>query len=107
MSAPPGSTPRATPAASPANGFRPLALPAEALPDGSEMPMKPGAKADCVIILEGLQGRGKSTALSILGGEWFMDTPFPLGDKEAFQQIRGKWLIELGELDGPCAGASG
>jgi putative DNA primase/helicase len=61
--------------------------------------MKPGAKADCVIILEGLQGRGKSTALSILGGEWFMDTPFPLGDKEAFQQIRGKWLIELGELD--------
>ncbi|MED5608506.1 VapE domain-containing protein [Pseudomonas sp. JH-2] len=61
--------------------------------------MKPGAKVDNVLILEGLQGEGKSTALAVLGGEWFMDTPFTLGDKEAFQMIRGKWLIELGELD--------
>lgn len=61
--------------------------------------MVPGAKADCVLILEGVQGRGKSTALGILGGEWFMDTPFPLGDKEAYQQIQGMWIVELGELD--------
>lgn len=61
--------------------------------------MKPGAKVDSVMILEGLQGVGKSTALSVLGGEWFMDTPFTLGDKEAFQMIRGKWIVELGELD--------
>lgn len=61
--------------------------------------MKPGVKVDNVLILEGLQGEGKSTALGILGGEWFMDTPFTLGDKEAFQMIRGKWIIELGELD--------
>ncbi|WP_330114905.1 VapE domain-containing protein [Pseudomonas sp. JS3066] len=61
--------------------------------------MQPGVKADCVLIFEGLQGKGKSTALKILGGEWFMDSPFQLGDKEAFQQIRGKWIIELGELD--------
>ncbi|PPC77920.1 conjugal transfer protein TraC [Pokkaliibacter plantistimulans] len=61
--------------------------------------MKPGCKMDNVLILEGGQGAGKSTALSILGGEWFMDTPFTLGDKEAFQTIRGKWIIELGELD--------
>lgn len=61
--------------------------------------MQPGAKVDNVLILEGSQGKGKSTALSILGGEWFMDTPFVLGDTEAFQQIRGKWIIELGELD--------
>lgn len=61
--------------------------------------MMPGCKADSVMILEGAQGAGKSTALSILGGEWFMDTPFTLGDKDAFQAIRGKWIIELGELD--------
>lgn len=28
-----------------------------------------------------------------------MDTPFTLGDKDAFQAIRGKWIVELGELD--------
>ena len=61
--------------------------------------MSPGCKADSVMILEGAQGAGKSTAMSILGGEWFMDTPFTLGDKDAFQAIRGKWIIELGELD--------
>lgn len=61
--------------------------------------MKPGCKMDTVLILEGLQGAGKSTTLSILGGAWFMDTPFTLGDKEAFQMLRGKWLAELGELD--------
>ncbi|MBW3503380.1 VapE domain-containing protein [Pseudomonas sp. NKUCC02_KPG] len=61
--------------------------------------MQPGCKADSVMILEGAQGAGKSTALSILGGDWFMDTPFSLGDKDGFQAIRGKWIIELGELD--------
>ncbi|HLA32998.1 MAG TPA: virulence-associated E family protein, partial [Pseudomonas sp.] len=61
--------------------------------------MQPGCKADSVMILEGGQGEGKSTAMSILGGPWFMDTPFALGDKDGFQAIRGKWIIELGELD--------
>lgn len=28
-----------------------------------------------------------------------MDTPFALGDKDGFQAIRGKWIVELGELD--------
>ncbi|PKM30396.1 MAG: conjugal transfer protein TraC [Gammaproteobacteria bacterium HGW-Gammaproteobacteria-11] len=61
--------------------------------------MHPGCKADSVLILEGGQGEGKSTALSVLGGPWFMDSPFSLGDKDAYQAIRGKWIIELGELD--------
>ena len=61
--------------------------------------MRPGCKADSVMILEGGQGEGKSTAMGILGGEWFMDTPFALGDKDSFQAIRGKWIVELGELD--------
>lgn len=62
--------------------------------------MRPGCKADNVLILEGAQGRLKSTALAILGGAWFMDTPFVIGDKDAFMQIRGKWIVELAELDG-------
>jgi len=59
----------------------------------------PGCKADSVLILEGLQGAGKSTSMAVLGGEWFMDTPFNLGDKDGYQAIRGKWIVELGELD--------
>ena len=60
---------------------------------------RPGCKADSVLILEGIQGAGKSTSMSVLGGLWFMDTPFNLGDKDGYQAIRGKWIIELGELD--------
>lgn len=61
--------------------------------------MQPPVKVDSVIIFEGLQGLGKSTALSILGGEWFTDTPLVLGDKDGFQQMQGVWIIELAELD--------
>lgn len=60
---------------------------------------KPGCKADNVLILEGEQGLYKSTALKVLGGEWFTDAPFRLGDKDAYIVIRGKWLVELAELD--------
>lgn len=56
-------------------------------------------KADCVLILEGLQGLGKSTALRILGGEWFSDTHFALGEKDGYQQMQGVWICELAELD--------
>lgn len=61
--------------------------------------MRPGCKADNVLILEGAQGLGKSTALAILGGDYFTDAPFKLGDKEGFQIIRGRWIVELSELD--------
>ncbi len=60
---------------------------------------KPGCKADNVLILEGTQGLYKSTALKVLGGDWFTDAPFRLGDKEAYIVIRGKWIVELAELD--------
>lgn len=61
--------------------------------------MRPGCKMDNVMILEGEQGRGKSTVISILFGEFFSDSPLPIGDKEAYQLIQGKWCFELGELD--------
>jgi len=61
--------------------------------------MRPGCKMDNVMILEGEQGRGKSTVISTLFGEWFSDSPLPIGDKEAYQLIQGKWGYELGELD--------
>lgn len=61
--------------------------------------MRPPVKADCVLILEGKQGLGKSTALAILGGQWFTDTHFALGEKDGYQQMQGVWLCELAELD--------
>ena len=61
--------------------------------------MDPGCKMDCIMILEGLQGKGKSTALRILGGDYFSDTHFDIGSKDAFQQMRSIWIYEMAELD--------
>lgn len=59
---------------------------------------RPGCKADYVLILEGETGIMKSTALGALAGEWFSDTEIDLNSKDAYQQIKGKWIVELGEL---------
>nr|BDD46997.1 conjugal transfer protein TraC [Piscirickettsiaceae bacterium] len=61
--------------------------------------MRPPVKVDNILILEGLQGAGKSTILSILGGDWFSDTHFALGDKDGYQQMQGVWINEIAELD--------
>lgn len=61
----------------------------------------PGCKADHVLVLEGPQGRGKSTALRILASDrWFADTGLVLGDKDSYQNLRGVWVYELSELSG-------
>jgi predicted P-loop ATPase len=61
--------------------------------------LKPGCKADCCLILEGPQGKGKSTALEVLGTPWFTDEIADLGSKDAAMQVRGVWIIEISELD--------
>ena len=61
---------------------------------------QPGCKADHCLILEGPQGVGKSTAAATLALEdaWFADEIADLGTKDSAQDLRGKWIIELGEL---------
>jgi predicted P-loop ATPase len=66
---------------------------------------EPGCKVDYVVILEGAQGKKKSQALRILGGEWFSDSMPDIHTKDANQHLRGLWLIELGELSALARGA--
>jgi len=65
---------------------------------------KPGAKADCCLILEGPQGQKKSSALHTIAGEWFTDEIADLGSKDAAMQTRGVWIIEIAELDSMSRG---
>jgi hypothetical protein len=60
---------------------------------------RPGCKVDTVPILRGGQGAGKSSLIMVLGGDWFRDSALSIGDKDGYQQLRGAWLYELGELD--------
>jgi predicted P-loop ATPase len=65
---------------------------------------QPGAKADCCLILEGVQGLKKSTALKTLAQPWFTDEIAELGSKDAALQTRGVWVIEIAELDSMTRG---
>lgn len=61
--------------------------------------LRPGCKVDYMLILEGRQGVRKSTACRILGGEWFGDSlPENVASKDAAAHLRGKWMIEFGEM---------
>lgn len=61
----------------------------------------PGCKVDHMLVLEGKQGEHrKSSTLAALMPErsWFADQISVLGSKDAGQDLRGKWLIEISEL---------
>ena len=60
--------------------------------------MSPGCKFDHVPILEGLQGLGKSSFVHILAGQWYSDSLGDIMNKDVIDNMRGCWIIELGEL---------
>ena len=61
---------------------------------------RPGCQADHMLVLEGAQGSGKSSAVRILGGEFYRGNLPSLRDTDrACHAIQGGWLIEVGELD--------
>jgi predicted P-loop ATPase len=59
----------------------------------------PGCQADHVLILEGPQGQGKSTALRVIGEPFYSDDIAELGTKDAALGAAGVWIVELPELD--------
>lgn len=61
--------------------------------------LKPGCKHDCVLVLEGKQGRGKSQFVQVLGGEWADDNLSTLDGVAAQQHVaEGPFLLEIAEL---------
>jgi putative DNA primase/helicase len=63
--------------------------------------MQPGCKVDTMPILEGPQGALKSTAVrTLFGAPYVSDTPINFEDKDRFVALRGRWCIEMAELDG-------
>lgn len=63
----------------------------------------PGSQTDSVLVLEGRQGAGKSSAFRALAGagEWFTDEVPELGrnSSEVAMHIQGIWIVEFSELD--------
>ena len=63
---------------------------------------RPGTKFDTMLVLEGAQGVGKSTALHVLAGkDWFSDA-LELGanPRVTIEQTAGKLIVEVSELNG-------
>jgi putative DNA primase/helicase len=60
----------------------------------------PGCQVDTVPVLEGQMGRGKSKFLEMLAQPWFAALPMAFGEKDFFQAIQGRWLIEVPDMSG-------
>jgi predicted P-loop ATPase len=62
--------------------------------------MQPGAKVDTCLILEGGEGVKKSTTLKELvpNPKWFTDAVGDFTNKDTLIALRGKWIVEIGEL---------
>jgi hypothetical protein len=60
---------------------------------------EPGHKFDFVCILEGKQGKGKSTFIKILGRNWFTELHGDFSDRQnMIEKMQGAWILELPEL---------
>lgn len=59
---------------------------------------EPGIKFDYVLTLSGVEGKGKSTFIKKLGGAWYSDSFTTVTGKEAYEQIQGCWILEMGEM---------
>ncbi len=60
---------------------------------------EPGCQADHMLVLEGAQGKGKTSAVRALAGDWFLPRLPDLRDKDSMQVLLGHWICEIGELD--------
>lgn len=62
---------------------------------------EPGHKFDYATILEGLQGKRKSTLIEVLGRKWFAELDGDFHDqKQMIELMQGAWIMEIPELTG-------
>jgi hypothetical protein len=62
---------------------------------------EPGHKFDFAVILEGLQGKRKSTFIRILGRNWYAELDGDFHDaKQMIELMQGAWILEIPELTG-------
>lgn len=60
--------------------------------------VSPGCQVDTMMVLEGPQGGGKTSALRVLGGDYYRVALESMTQKDFLQALRGAWLIEIAEL---------
>lgn len=63
----------------------------------------PGIKFDCVPVLDGVQGIGKSTIVKdLVSSEFYSETLSltDMDDKSGAEKLQGFWVVEIGELAG-------
>ena len=60
---------------------------------------KPGCQHDSMLILEGVQGTGKTSAVRILGGDWYNDIYIDPHARDTIDAMQGSWFIEASELE--------
>lgn len=60
--------------------------------------LRPGCKMDTMLVLEGDQGKRKSMAIKILGGDYTGENLPDFHSKDAMQIVGCKWIIEVSEL---------
>jgi len=61
--------------------------------------IRPGCKLDTMPVFEGPQGTRKSSALDLLGDPWYATIDEAVGTKDFLQALRGKWVVEIAELN--------
>lgn len=64
---------------------------------------RPGTKFDSVLVIDGVQGIGKSTLFKDLTGEEYYSETLSLtdmDDKSGAEKLQGFWVVEIGELAG-------
>ena len=59
----------------------------------------PGNQVDTMIVLDSVQGTGKTSLFRHLGGDWYSSgLPADVRSKDAADFVRGKWIVDLAEM---------